>query len=522
MPKPPQEAAARQVPQRALCALRLHSKLVHLLLDKLDLPWSLLQELRLACARGRSKSTGRGNSEDEQASTWTLSASGVLYVIQELRCPLWHRLWSVVGAKIGQENLDAMAAGCMSSRELDIITEVEVHVSAALRHLGHASSHLHEVGELFSADLRGDGKKGNAEAQWEDASTAEDGSVAAEGGRAFPTYGTTPKDSSMSPKAIPPISSFESQISLDDSDKLGPSFATCQSTFGEAIWTFFVHLQLVSALFRGDVLLLCAWSLRLLGLPGPWSLRRLQEFVVGTLELLVERPDGLSKEPPSQEALRFFWDACATYLTAPVIPRLQTRLKNSVAALRKSGVLRQEVVGDGSKRLQQSIAAILGETSVEGNFDGTGNALEAFRASDELHEAFQRAMREAVVARVDRGCPLDVRNHTLKSFEALSAPPLLRKPMSEAKRKELLQALASVPQHDRIKARPMAKSWDNRENENPQDRRKALRDSSLDEELILGLEDVRPRISQQGLLKASAGFPFCCTADSKVYDHEMK
>eukprot|EP00439_Symbiodinium_sp_Y106_P084265 s85_g25.t1 len=50
--RPANPAEQAQVPEKAVCAIRFHVRLVSLLLEKLDLPYAQLQELRVSCRRG--------------------------------------------------------------------------------------------------------------------------------------------------------------------------------------------------------------------------------------------------------------------------------------------------------------------------------------------------------------------------------------------------------------------------------------------------------------------------------------
>eukprot|EP00930_Biecheleria_cincta_P079049 TRINITY_DN6670_c0_g1_i2.p1 TRINITY_DN6670_c0_g1~~TRINITY_DN6670_c0_g1_i2.p1 ORF type:complete len:528 (-),score=94.43 TRINITY_DN6670_c0_g1_i2:188-1771(-) len=499
------DRAREWVPEQALAVLRLHTKLVHLLVEKVDLPFSNLQELRLACQGRGASSAGNASCRAGQTSPferWVISAGGGLCQTQELRCPLWHRLWVCAERFVGQELLSARGprTQCQSRQEMEIVDEVEVHVSAALRHLGHASSHRYEVGAHFSNQLAQ--KDDNQAICIEDASTAGGDTVLTDG------FGELPSS--------PQVSVAPYDVAADaGNDGLGLAFGQCQDLLCEAVWAFFLKVQILSAILHGDVLLLAAWAVRLLGLAGPWSLRRLQEFVLHALELLADHPCGLSAAEERRPALQLLFDACATYLTAPVIPRLQARLQKCAASLREKGILRPE---EGSEKFRESLATLLGEGDKPlANFDPTGDALAGIRKQDSLFLTFQRTYREAVIGRLDRSCTMELRQRALRSLEALSAAPLVRAaapswPLSR-KRQLLLEATASMPQ--RLHHKPAETSQLPKAT-----MRKSASTESLDDVVVPGLSPTQPRLGMERIRdttdERSLGplpFSYCCSTD---------
>ncbi|CAE8696577.1 unnamed protein product, partial [Polarella glacialis] len=447
------EAASKGQPQtewghqRALCALRFHTKLVGLLLEKLDVPLAQLQELRLACKRRQltqfaPKLTSRCSPGDASC-LWRASSSGSLYMSRELQCPIWHRLWYATAGWPSEDTRGAPrepfrpATCCLSREEARIVKEVEVHVSAALRHLGHASSHDHEVGKYFSAEL------GRASGDAPEESPAEDAHSALQDQE--PSEDVAQEAESV--QGVPALAPAAVQLGPSESEELGhaAAFGACQERLGEVAWAFFLHVQVVTAIFAGDVVLLAAWAVRMLGLGAPWSLRRLQDFVICALELLADHPEGLKDGASAREASRsLLLDACAAYLSAPVIPRLQARLRSCVSRLRDQGILRPAV---DDERLTTALRACLGEVEqpTEAVFDGEGSGLKALRDADGLRAVFRRTLRQAVVGRLDRSCCLEVRSQSLAGVKAVSA--LHPDPGGAARSRGLmLEALASVPQ----------------------------------------------------------------------------
>ncbi|OLQ08789.1 2,3-dimethylmalate lyase [Symbiodinium microadriaticum] len=139
----PEQAStqAEWVPEKAVCAIHFHVRLVSLLLEKLDLPFAQLQELRVSCRRGC-----KVHASINEGEVWQTSPVG-LYRSVELHCPLWSRLWTAAlarGAGESEEMPSPATTLCLSRQERELLDEVEIHSSAGLRHLAHASSHLHD------------------------------------------------------------------------------------------------------------------------------------------------------------------------------------------------------------------------------------------------------------------------------------------------------------------------------------------------------------------------------------------
>merc|ERR1719440_1503318 len=88
--RPHLSVSAGWTPQKALCALRYHTKLVFHLLEKLDLPFACLQELRLGCKRRRPLSSLA--EKPGSAGSWRASPWGAVYLAIEPRCALWKQI----------------------------------------------------------------------------------------------------------------------------------------------------------------------------------------------------------------------------------------------------------------------------------------------------------------------------------------------------------------------------------------------------------------------------------------------
>eukprot|EP00435_Cladocopium_sp_Y103_P074739 s50_g50.t2 len=195
-----------------------------------------------------------------------------------------------------------------------------------------------------------------------------------------------------------------------------------------------------SAVFLGDVFRLAHWSLRLLGLSQPWPLRRrpgavtLHDFALSSLELLLEQGEDL--EGSRAAAKTWLTESCSFYLGVPVIPRMQSRMRNCLHALRRGNWFSSSVLDE-----------LLNLETDSSDFDATGSNLQAFRAEDPMHSSFQRLIREAVIGRVDRSCHLDCRQQGLK---AQCSAPLNCSAWTKSRRCQLLlEVLNSVPQEPR-------------------------------------------------------------------------
>eukprot|EP00439_Symbiodinium_sp_Y106_P082659 s85_g22.t1 len=181
-------------------------------------------------------------------------------------------------------------------------------------------------------------------------------------------------------------------------------------------------------------------------LPGFFKqFRRLHDFVLCGLELLMESSGHVAEETGEpHDAREMFLAACET-------------MQSCVTSLRRSGLLPED-------RLKQVLSEV--ESGGSTNFDSSGSGLHAIRDRDAVHNAFQRSLRESVIGRVDRLCPLDVRENLLASFREprlkllaeLAAPPLVRPARAPwpagPQCQLLLEVLASVPEHGERRSKP--------------------------------------------------------------------
>lgn len=240
----------------------------------------------------------------------------------------------------------------------------------------------------------------------------------------------------------------------------GHAFAACFERLIEVVWAFYLRAQLLNALLRGDALESASWSVRFLGLAEPWGLRRVQELTLHGLELTSEiLQGGIGQEAEmSRQSLDGAWhqlrEACVAYLGAPIIPRLDARLKRSVSSLSELGLrpsssfhnpgpdstidepVPSRVCGDTDEtiaakdvvgKLEKKLASLLGPgghgspggigASPPRQFDEKGRGLRAFRSSDAVHTAFRRAFVEAAAGHPDGKCQLDPRHAVIQGAE---------------------------------------------------------------------------------------------------------
>eukprot|EP00927_Polykrikos_kofoidii_P050451 TRINITY_DN44367_c0_g1_i1.p1 TRINITY_DN44367_c0_g1~~TRINITY_DN44367_c0_g1_i1.p1 ORF type:complete len:729 (+),score=102.38 TRINITY_DN44367_c0_g1_i1:142-2328(+) len=209
-PKPARRIGTWQS-EEALGSLRYHTRLVLMLLEKLDLPFSLLQEFRLGSQRHRRAPIIDASAGDtDSPPRWRTAPWGAIYLVVEPCCPLWQadsarsfRLRSPsasVGHRLSQDgerdpkvlegrscsrastgcSLDdarstpavsapstdssvsarhdiCLSFGCVSSDEASVVAEAETHICAALRHLARASAREDAAHLVMTARWSGSG-----------------------------------------------------------------------------------------------------------------------------------------------------------------------------------------------------------------------------------------------------------------------------------------------------------------------------------------------------------------------------
>eukprot|EP00434_Breviolum_minutum_P012347 symbB.v1.2.010881.t1/scaffold689.1/size246588/12 len=164
---------------------------------------------------------------------------------------------------------------------------------------------------------------------------------------------------------------------------------------------------------------------------GGYLAELLHDFALTCLELLLEQG-----EDARETAESWLTDSSALYLGVPVIPRMQSRMRTCLHALRRGNWFQSKLLDE-----------LLNLETDGSDFDATGSNLGAFRTEDPIHCRFQRLIREAVVGRVDRSCHMDCRQHGLK---AQCCSPINSSAWTKSRRCELLlEVLDSVPQEPR-------------------------------------------------------------------------
>jgi hypothetical protein len=396
--------------------------------------------------------------------------------------------------------------GCLSGHEADLIAEVEVHVCAALRHLARASEQ--EAAAARAARLGPGASRGRVgfevpslTCNLDEGSGCELSSAGSGGEESSPsrrlcgndersTSNKVAANDSPTPTGSTRAGGSESAFDGGDSSASGtahgPAFAVCFERLVEVAWAFYLRVQLLNSLLRGDALESAAWSVRFLGLAEPWGLRRVQELALHGLELTVD----ILQVAQGQKAIEFLdsaWhglrEACVAYLGAPVIPRLDARLKRSVSTLTDLGLQRkstreskvsmesaattcQTVSGGDTEEpesatasnvvnlLEQTLEKLLGPdgngiggatgASPPRQFDEKGRGLRAFRASDSLHTAFRRALVEAAAGHPDGKCHLDPQNPALLGAE-VAALFNVDKSWSKERLSQLREVISTMP-----------------------------------------------------------------------------
>lgn len=396
--------------QNAQRAARYHTKLLLHVLERLDLPLAHLQELRLAATRVNRRRVARL----PHSGHWRSSPWGALYLSLENRCPVWKDLSdAVLNARDTDLKVDRpFTSSCMSSSEADLIHEAETHLCAALRHLSAIASALaavrsfRESGGFHEFELGGKVDSARLCSECSDI-----GAVSLEFDR-----------------------SFEELL--------------------DVAWPFFLRTQLTNALLEGDILQAAAWAVQFLGVAEPWGLRRVQELTSLGLELAAEhlsvRSSSITQDSGCESnAWSLLRGACAAYLTVPIIPRYETRLRRTVSRLVELGLCRTSgnaVESCSHSALTRSLDVLLKpeqQLSSSRDFDASGAALASFRDVDALYVGFRQELAKAAVEHLDSRCKLDVRKAALAGIEAISSCAV-GGAMSKSRRLQLEESVSSV------------------------------------------------------------------------------
>lgn len=396
--------------KKAKVAVNYHIRLLGHLLEKLDLPFVYLQELKL----GLKRSSVAGAPTNCNAN-WQISPWGAIFLALEPKCPPWrHQLEPESGAEWA--TLPELASfSCISSEEASFISEFEVHVFAVLCHVSRAA----QEGLPTTRTSR------------IHAPCVTDGKAKVVGVEAKYRVAFNPPSRTAGVNVAKPSDAFDT--------------ITGEQVFGDLdvlvdfAWAFFLRMHLVDALLRGRVSRAAGWAVRMLGISEPWGLRRLQDLVLHVLETLVEQP--------SIEADGFFCEGCAAYLAAPFIPRFRPRVSRALACLTRGGLLScpgsvSEAPPSSQGKLEQVVGQIVAE---EGNREFHAEDLKSLRASDGLYVAFRAKLLDAASrGHLDMRGVSEVRGQLCAGAEIVCA---LRSggPWPEEKRTNLLDTISSLP-----------------------------------------------------------------------------
>lgn len=489
----PQAATASTAPvlrgreaAAVLKASRFHTKVVLRAVEKLDLPSTPLQELRLwhsgpgAAGRGpggrrrRPPAVARLGSEGR----WRGAPWGALYLSTEMQCPLWWQLreaaWVELNSEVLEEPVAATPAtaassssssrgancrpqrrgfGCLSSVEAELVAEVELHTCAALHYLASMAGAPSVSSEAAAAPESSRGP-GTAQPGFRFAPPPRGGAGGAGAGET---------EVAVDGPTLPGGSRAEGAANgVQSSPTAGGGSSDGTARLADALWPFFVRMELAEALLEGEVLRAAQWALRLLGLAEPFGLRRAQEVAVGTLELLAEHGQAAAASPALVASFR---RSFASYGDAPVIPRFRARFREAVVRLADAGLLPPEAAGEEAAAPGASPGG-----AAQPDFAAVG--LAPFRSRDTCFLAFRSGLAAAAApggghsafspAASGKGesegphpasachlggscsscrCELDVRRRLVAGIEAVAATG----GVNEDTRDELLQLVASTP-----------------------------------------------------------------------------
>jgi len=397
-------------------AAKYHTKLLLRILERLDLPLTHLQELRLAATRANRRRVARLPTSGH----WRSSPWGALYLSLETRCPVWQCLSDAVSSsqdadsKVKRPCLATFTASCLSSSEADLMKEAETHLCAALRHLSAIAGAISAV-------------------------------------RSFKESGGF-HDLELGPS----IDSARLCRECSDLDGVSLDYDRLFKELLEVAWPFFLRTQLSNALLEGDILRAAAWAVQFLGIAEPWGLRRVQELTSLGLELAAEHLSVRSSSATQDagqdgDAWNLLRGACAAYLTVPIIPRFETRLRRTVSRLAELGLYRHVGSAEescGQSALERSLNEILKpeqQTASSRDFDAAGTNLVAFRDADALYVAFRQELSNVAVEHLDGSCELEVQKAAIAGIEAICALEV-GGAMQESRQLQLEEAVASVLQ----------------------------------------------------------------------------
>lgn len=466
-------------PQRALLAIRYHTHVLLQTLLRLELPLSRINELRRSCVARRSRT--RGNSD---RGCWRRTAIGGFNQVSYPQCPAWSVFARTAaeqtgdGNKLGEGDVAERFASFYSVTidETMLVAEIEAHACAALRHLACASNCEVEREAARAAAPRGRGA-GRGHLSFRPVAPVNPCVGRDDPGRSGnaedqqPPLGS-PKKSCRHSDCQSSEEGVSEHVNVTNvyGNLADSAFSTSVDRLAEIVWAFFVYVQSVDALVRGDVLRAAGWCVRFLGVGRPWPLRRLQEVSVSALELAAQFPTGVAgnwenwatswqDEPApdeiSPETLAFFQQACVAYLHVPVIPRLEPRLRASVAALQERELLKPSRRTPPTK-LDISLASVLSAYAEspqapvvpQADFNSSAKDLEINRSTDEVYCSFrQKLVRDCFDMHFRDECALNTRELVIAGAESVMEVDGAE--WSCECRRHIIDVLGSVPQSAR-------------------------------------------------------------------------
>lgn len=429
--------------EKALRALKYHTKVLQHLLEKLDLPFLHVQELRLALRRPRRRACIRGEAR------WRTASWGAIYLAVEAKCAVWRhiRKSAAMGRPEGTAHAghvkdeEAWTFGCLNSAEAELLSEVEVHLCAALRHLSRASQLVAASSATVEHLGTGPMSKDNGQVADPNSKSADYSEFSCSTCEDFNSdaYSSSDESTRHSP---PDVEQLSDRRAARLAEVLHESFRRLTET----MWVFLLRAEICDALLRGDVLQAAAWALRFLGIAEPWGLRKVQDLALNTLELANEY---LSNSAiPTDGSTSYAWGSlrasCEVYLGAPIIPRFEVRFRQIVSRLADLGLR----TTSPTERLESSLRALLEprEADMPRKFDGSGAILEAFRWNDDVYTAFHQAVALSAATHLDGCCQMEPCGAVLAGVEVVSS--------FGARRHDLLEVVSCVPETLPLPAAP--------------------------------------------------------------------